>query len=235
MFDHLETVAILVAESEHGRNARPAQHVVSLDPAGPQAGVGCVGVGGGQPNAGLDASQHAVPGALQGDRGPGRARWCHHDPALTVAIRFKAQLQARGPAAAVVLDDAQVTVIGEGAKRFPVAATINGYSWRTTVTRMGGEFLLGLNREVRREAGVEAGEQVDVTIELDEASRDVEVPEVLAAALTSDPQAKAAFERMAFTHRKEYARWIAEAKRQETTQRRVQQALEMIRSGKTRT
>jgi hypothetical protein len=151
------------------------------------------------------------------------------------AIQFRAHLQPRGPAAAVVLDDAQVAAVGEGAKRFPVVATVNGYTWRTSVARMGGEFLLGLNREVRQGAGVEAGEEVDVTVELDVASRDVEVPQALAVALAADPQVKAAFDRMAFTHRKEYARWVADAKREETRQRRVQQALEMIRSGKTRT
>jgi hypothetical protein len=150
------------------------------------------------------------------------------------AIRFKAQLQPRGPAAAVVLDDAQVDVVGEGAKRFPVVATVNGYTWRTSVARMGGKFLLGLNREVREAAGVGAGQKVDVTLSLDVDPRDVEVPEALAAALASDPHAKAAFEGMAFTHRKEYARWVADAKRDETRQRRVDQALEMIRSGKTR-
>jgi hypothetical protein len=149
-------------------------------------------------------------------------------------IRFKAQLQARGPAAAVVLDDAQVAVVGEGAKRFPVVATVNGYTWRTSVARMSGEFLLGLNRDVRQQAGVEAGDRVEVVIQLDEAPRDVDVPEPLAAALATDPKAKAAFDAMAFTHRKEYARWVAEAKRDETRQRRVQLALEMIRSGKTR-
>jgi hypothetical protein len=92
-------------------------------------------------------------------------------------IRFKTQLLPRGPAAAVVLDDAQVAAVGEGAKRFPVVANVNGYEWRTSVTRMGGEFLLGLSREVRERAGVEAGEQVDVVLELDRAPRDVEVPE----------------------------------------------------------
>ncbi len=148
-------------------------------------------------------------------------------------IQFRAQLQRRGPAAAIVLDDAQVATLGEGAKRFPVTATVNGYTWRTSVARMGGEFLLGLNRQVREDAGVEVGDDVEVTIELDVAPRDVEVPEALATALTADPQAKAAFERMAFTHRKEYARWIAEAKREETRDRRVRQALEMIRAGKT--
>lgn len=143
-------------------------------------------------------------------------------------------MQPRGPAAAVVLDDAQVADVGEGAKRFPVVATVNGYTWRTSVARMGGEFLVGLNREVRQGAGVEAGDEVDVHLELDSAPREVEVPTDLAAALAADPQAGATFDRMAFTHRKEYARWITEAKRDETRQRRVQQAVEMIRAGQTR-
>ncbi len=149
-------------------------------------------------------------------------------------IRFRAQLQRRGPAAAVVLDEAQVATVGQGAKRFPVVATVNGYTWRTSVTRMGGEFLVGLNREVRDAAGVQVGDEAEVTIELDQASREVEVPEALAAALAAEPQVAASFERMAFTHRKEYARWIAEAKQAETQQRRVAQAVEMIRAGKTR-
>jgi uncharacterized protein YdeI (YjbR/CyaY-like superfamily) len=99
---------------------------------------------------------------------------------------------------------------------------------------MKGEFLLGLSREVREGAGVQAGDDVEVAIELDQAPRTVEVPEALAAALAADPEASAVFEGMAFTHRKEYARWIDEAKRAETQQRRVQQAIEMIRAGKTR-
>lgn len=149
-------------------------------------------------------------------------------------IKFRAQLQRRGPAAAVVLDEEQVAAVGEGAKRFPVVATVNGYTWRTSVARMGGEFLVGLSREVREGAGVEAGDEVEVSIELDQAPREVDVPAALATALAADGEAAAAFERMAFTHRKEYARWVAEAKRDETRERRVAQAVEMIRSGKTR-
>jgi len=149
-------------------------------------------------------------------------------------LKFTAKLEPRGPAAAVVLDDAQVAEVGEGAKRFPVLATVNGYARRTSVARMGGEFLVGLSREVRQGAGVEAGDEVEVILELDSAPREVDVPEALAAALASDAQAKANFDGMAFTHRKEYARWIAEAKREETRRNRVQQALEMLRAGKTR-
>jgi len=148
-------------------------------------------------------------------------------------LELTTTLLPRGPAAAVVLDDEQVATVGEGAKRFPVRATVNGFTWRTTVTRMRGEFLLGLNREVRDSAGVEAGDTVRVTIELDTEPREVEIPPALTAALSANPDARAAFERLAFTHRKEYARWIGEAKRKETQDRRVARALEMLREGQT--
>jgi uncharacterized protein YdeI (YjbR/CyaY-like superfamily) len=140
-------------------------------------------------------------------------------------------LVARGPAAAIMLDDEQVAAIGEGARRFPVRAIVNGHSWRTSVARMRGEFLVGLNREVRHEAGVEVGDRVDVVLELDGEPREVEVPEPLACALAADTDARSAFEALSFTHRKEYARWIAEAKQPETRDRRVAQAVDRLRAG----
>ncbi len=149
-------------------------------------------------------------------------------------VTFSARLEARGPSAAVVLDDAQVATVGEGAKRFPVRATVNGYGWRTSVARMGGEFLLGLNRDVRQAAGLAVGDTVVVALTLDTEPRQVDVPDVLTSALANDPAAQTAFDHMAFTHRKEYARWIAEAQREETRRRRVQQAIAMIRAGRTR-
>ena len=150
------------------------------------------------------------------------------------AISFTATLQKRGPAAAVVLDDEQVAEVGEGAKRFPVVATVAGYTWRGSVARMKGEFLLGMNREVREAAGVEAGDEVSVEIALDAAERTVEVPDELASALAGDGDAAAAFEGLAYTHRKEFARWVGEAKKAETRERRVAKALEMLRAGETR-
>jgi hypothetical protein len=149
-------------------------------------------------------------------------------------ISLTGDLVARGPAAAFVLDDEQVAAVGEGAKRFPVIATVNGYTWRTSVARMGGEFLVGLNKEVRTGAGVQAGDTVSLELKLDSEPRTVEVPAALAEALDADPEAKATFEGLAFTHRKEFARWIEEAKREETRARRVTQALDMIRTGRTR-
>ena len=149
-------------------------------------------------------------------------------------LTFETQLQSRGPGTAVILTDDQVAAVGEGAKRFPVAATINGYTWRSTVVRMRGEFMLGLSRENREAAGVQAGETVTVAVRLDSEPRTVEIPEALVAALKQHPEVQQRFDGLAYTHRKEYARWIDEAKRDETRERRVAQAIEMIRAGKTR-
>ncbi len=150
------------------------------------------------------------------------------------ALTVTAELVPRGPAAAFVLTDQQVAVVGEGAKRFPVKATINGHPLRLSVARMGGEFLLGLSKANREAAGVHAGDQVTLELELDSAPREVDVPEALAAALAADPEAKRAFDKLAFTHRKEFAHWIAEAKRDQTRERRVVKAVEMLHAGETR-
>ncbi|MGO9885979.1 MAG: YdeI/OmpD-associated family protein [Solirubrobacteraceae bacterium] len=69
---------------------------------------------------------------------------------------------------------------------------------------------------------------------LDREERTVEVPDALAEALARDPGASAAYDRLAYTHRNEFARWIEETKRDETRARRVDQTLEMLHAGKTR-
>jgi hypothetical protein len=150
------------------------------------------------------------------------------------SLTTTAELVARGPAAAVVLTDEQVEAVGEGAKRFPVRATINGHALRLSVARMRGEFLLGLSRANREAAGVQAGDTVELVLELDEGPREVPTPPALAAALAADPEAHRIYDALAYTHRKEYARWIDEAKRQETRDRRVATAIEMLHAGKTR-
>jgi uncharacterized protein YdeI (YjbR/CyaY-like superfamily) len=150
------------------------------------------------------------------------------------SITFNTTLAKRGPAAAVILDEDQVDAVGEGAKRFPVAATINGQTWRSTVTRMRGEYLLGLSKAVRAQVGAEAGDEVEVELALDTEERVVEVPPELASALAADAQAGTAYDKLAYTHRKEFARWVGEAKQEDTRQRRAARALEMLRSGQTR-
>jgi hypothetical protein len=150
------------------------------------------------------------------------------------ALTVTGELVPRGPAAALVLTDEQVAVVGEGAERFPVKATINGHTLHLSVARMRGEFLLGFSKANREAADLQAGNKVTLELELDSAPREVDVPPALAAALAADPKSQRAFDKLAFTHRKEFARWIEEAKREDTRERRVIKAIEMLHAGETR-
>jgi hypothetical protein len=163
-------------------------------------------------------------------RGPIRGEMMQAMGTLTLA---DTPLVPKGPAAAIVLDDEQVAALGEGAKRFPVRVTVNGHELRLSVARMRGQFLIGFSKANREAAGVQPGDAVNVTIALDEQPREVETPPALAEALEKDPAAKTAFDGLAYTHRKEFARWVAEAKRDETRDRRVAKALEMLHDRQT--
>jgi len=106
-------------------------------------------------------------------------------------------------------------------KRPKVTVSLNGYTYRSTVAAYGDVFMLPLSAEHREAAGVKAGDQVEVTIELDLAPRTVEIPDDLAAALAEKPGATAAFDALSYTMRKEYVRQVESAKAQETRDRRI--------------
>lgn len=117
-----------------------------------------------------------------------------------------------------VPDDA-VEALGAG-KRAAVKATINGYTYRTTLAVMGGTSMLSLSAQHRNAAGLAAGDTVDVTLSLDTDPRTVEVPEGLAAAL-SQHGVRAAFDALSNSARKEHVRQVESAKAQETRDRRI--------------
>jgi uncharacterized protein YdeI (YjbR/CyaY-like superfamily) len=94
---------------------------------------------------------------------------------------------------------------------------------------MGSRFLVPVSAEVRNAAGVTAGDVLEVGIELDDAPRTVEVPPDLAAALAAEPAAARAWEGLSYTHQKEWARSVTDAKKPETRLRRVQAAVEKLR------
>jgi hypothetical protein len=137
--------------------------------------------------------------------------------------RFTATLGERG---LIVPVDARALW---GEARPPVAGTINGVPYRGRLMVYGGVTYLGLTNAFRADAGLSEGDELVVEMDRDDAPREVEVPPALAAALDADPQARAAFDALAFTHRREYAQWVAEAKRDETRARRVAQTLERLR------
>lgn len=153
---------------------------------------------------------------------------------MTDALRLRTTLHPRGPAAAILLTDEQVADLAGGPKTPAVTVTVNGtYTFAGRVGRMGGENLLGFTKAVRTAAGVEAGDTIDVVITVDRGPRDTEVPDDLAAALGA-AGATERFAALAPSHRKEYVRWITEAKKAETRAKRVADAVVMIAEGKPR-
>lgn len=106
-------------------------------------------------------------------------------------------------------------------KKPKVKVTLGGHTYRSTVAVYGDLYLIPLSAEHRTAAGVQAGDQVEVTLELDTEPRTVEVPADLAAALAEKPGAVAAFDAQSYTLRKEAVRQVGSAKSLETRQRRI--------------
>ena len=146
-------------------------------------------------------------------------------------MRLRATVQLNGKTATgIEVPEDVVAALGSG-HRPPVTVTIGGHTYRTTVARMGGRFLIGLSAENRTAAGVAAGDEVDVGIELDAEPREVEVPADLAEALAHDQAARSTFDGLSYTHRKEWVRWIEEAKKAETRATRLVKTVESLHSG----
>lgn len=125
--------------------------------------------------------------------------------------------------------DEVVTALGAG-KRPPVVVTVGGYTYRSTVAPMGGASWIPLAAEHREAAGLTAGDEVDVVVEHDAAPREVALPDDLAAAFDDD--VRAFFDGLAPSHRKEWVRWVEEAKKPETRAARVEKTVESLRAGK---
>jgi hypothetical protein len=152
---------------------------------------------------------------------------------MSTPLTLTVTLEPRGPAAAVILTDEQVQSLAGGPKTPPVTVTVNGYTFRGRVGRMNGENLVGFTKANRDAAGVAPGDTVKVRIALDEGERSVDVPDDLAKALAKAKSTEA-FAKLAPSHRKEYVRWITEAKRPETRARRIDEAVPLIRDGRPR-
>lgn len=115
-----------------------------------------------------------------------------------------------------------------GKARPPVRVTINGYTYRSTPSVYGGKYLVPVRKSNQEAAGIKPGEIVSVTISLDTDVRDVEPPPDLLAALKKNARAKARWEKLAFTTKKEHALALTEAKKPETRERRLEKIMNAL-------
>ena len=147
-------------------------------------------------------------------------------------MRFHSVVQLGGKTATgIPVPEEVVTSLGSS-KRPPVRVTINGHTYRSTLASRGGQFMLPISAENRASAGVAAGDEVEVDIELDTEPREVTMPPDLTEALEREVETKRYFEGLSYSQRQRYVLPIEQAKTAETRQRRIGKALSMLREGR---
>ena len=148
-------------------------------------------------------------------------------------LRFRATVELGGKTATGIRVPPEVVASLGPSKRPPVRVTINGHTYRSSVAPLGGEFMLAVSAENREAAGVAAGDEVDVEIELDTEPREVIVPPDFADAINRDADARRFFDGLSYSNKRRYVMGIEEAKTAETRQRRIAKAVSMLREGRT--
>jgi hypothetical protein len=149
-------------------------------------------------------------------------------------MRFRGELRATGGnTTGFLVDDEVVAGLGGGG-RPKVVVTIGGFSWRSSIARMGGDYWLGVSAERRAAAGIAAGDVLDVEVALDTAVREVEMPADLAAALAAEPAAQAFWDGLSYSNKSWHVLQVTGAKAAETRARRVARSVAMMLDGRAR-
>lgn len=118
--------------------------------------------------------------------------------------------------------------------RHYVRGTLNGVAFEGSLGARGGTYFYPVNKQLRAEAGVGAGERVTVTLEPkgDEARAAEEIPADLAKRLKGEAEARAFFEGLSPFYRGTWIKWIESAKKPETRADRVMKTVESLKAGK---
>jgi len=148
-------------------------------------------------------------------------------------MKFRGPLLQSGKTATGFEVPADVVAGLASGKKPAVNVTINGsYTYRSSVSTMGGKFMLPVSAEHRAGAGIAAGDQVEVNLELDDKPREVVVPEDLSAALDADPIARTYFEGLSYSNKLRHVLAIDGAKAADTRARRVARSVELFHDGR---
>ena len=149
--------------------------------------------------------------------------------------KFNAKAEAAGPGGAwcFIAVPFNVAEVWGTRARLAVKGTINGFPFRTSIQPMEGRHLLTFNKQLQAGAKAKAGDTVSVVMEPDTEERIVEAPAELAKAFRKNKGAKKLWDKLAYTHRKEFMRWISDAKQEETRHRRAAKAVHMILAKRT--
>jgi len=141
-----------------------------------------------------------------------------------LVIEFYAVIQSPpdAPRAAYICVPFDVNEVFGTRARVAVKGTFDGKPYRGTIQPMTGGHVIGVNSEMRKFLGKKAGDSIHVVMEKDTEERTVEIPTDLSAALDKNPAARGHFNKLPYSHKKEYVEYITEAKKPETRVRRVE-------------
>lgn len=146
--------------------------------------------------------------------------------------KFSTTLHASGKnTTGIIVPPAIVEALGAGRKP-PVTVRIGSYGYRSTIASMGGQYMIPVSAERRAEAGLAAGDPIDVELEVDTAPREIAIPGDLTAALAAEPEAGAFFATLSNSNRQRIVLALEGAKTTETRERRLATALANLRAGK---
>jgi len=149
-------------------------------------------------------------------------------------MRLTAELQATGgTTTGFRIPDEFVAELGGGG-RPKVVVTANGYEFRSSIARMGGEYWLGVSAERRAAGKMAAGDVLELDVVLDTRERTIDVPEDLAAALAGEPAARAFFDGLSFSNKRYHVEQVTGAKTAATRERRVAKAVQLLSEGRVR-
>ncbi len=149
-------------------------------------------------------------------------------------MRFRTTiLQGDKTATGIRVPDEVVEALGAG-KRPKVSVTIRGYTYRSSVAVVSGQYMVGVSADNRAGAGVAGGDEVEVDLELDTAPREVTVPPDFGAALDLEPDARRTFDSLSYSNKSWHAIQVEGAKTLETRQRRIAKSVATLREGKPR-
>jgi len=147
-------------------------------------------------------------------------------------MKFRATIKQSGRTATGIEVPPEVVACLGSSKRPAVQVTLNGYGYRSSVASMGGKFMLPVSAEHRAGAGVAAGDEVDVDLELDTEPREVTVPPDLSDALDRDTDARRFFDGLSYSSRLRHVLAIDAAKTPETRQRRITKTVGLMHDGR---
>jgi Bacteriocin-protection, YdeI or OmpD-Associated/Domain of unknown function (DUF1905) len=115
--------------------------------------------------------------------------------------------------------------------RVAIQGTLNGKPYRSSLMKMGSGHMMPVRKSLQQACGVKAGDVVPWTVERDTQERTIEPPESLAREFKKNKAARETWEKLSFTHKREYAEWLNGAKKEETRERRITKAIEMLSTG----